>query len=129
MRAPRYDEYAYDDEVYEDEDEPVRVLTPARARSRRTRILSGLGGAIGLSFVLGLFPGLGVLWVVSLVSASSRSSATSRSCSTRPTPACTATTPSSALTPVARTVISPYTERASRYDDDEWEHDRIAAAR
>ena len=33
------------------------------------------------------------------------------------------------LTPVARTVISPYTERASRYDDDEWEHDRIAAAR
>jgi len=35
------------------------------------------------------------------------------------------------LTPVARTVIAPYPDRSSRYDDegdDGWQSDRIAAA-
>ena len=128
VRTPRFDEYGYDEEVYEDDDEPLHVLTPARARSRRTRILWGLGGAIAASFVLGLLPGLGILWAVSLIGVvalvgylalmfyASNAGLYGNDALER-------------LTPVARTVISPYAERASRYDDEGWEPDRIAAAR
>lgn len=128
VRTPRFDEYGYDDEVYEDEDEPVHVLTPARARSRRTKILWGLGGAVAASFVLGLLPGLGILWAVSLIGIvalvgylalmfyASNAGLYGNDALER-------------LTPVARTVISPYAEHAPRYDDEGWESDRIAAAR
>jgi hypothetical protein len=128
VRTPRFDEYGYDDEVYEDEDEPLHVLTPARARSRRTKILWGLGGAVVASFVFGLLPGLGMLWAVSLIGIvalvgylalmfyASNAGLYGNDALER-------------LTPVARTVISPYAERASRYDDEGWESDRIAAAR
>jgi len=128
VRSPRYDEYGYDDEVYEDEDEPLHVLTPARAKSRRAKILWGLGGAVAASFVFGLLPGLGILWAVSLIGIvalvgylalmfyASNAGLYGNDALER-------------LTPVARTVISPYAERAPRYDDEGWESDRIAAAR
>ncbi len=128
VRTPRYDEYGYDDEAYEVEDEPVHVLTPARARSRRTRILWGLGAATVASFVLGLLPGLGILWAVSLLGVvalvgylalmfyASNAGLYGNDALER-------------LTPVARTVISPYADRPPRYDDEEWAPDRVAAAR
>ena len=128
VRAPRYDEYGYDDEVYEDADEPLHVLTPAHARSRRTRILWGLGAVTVGSFLLGLLPALGVLWAVSLLGVvaltgylalmfyASNAGLYGNDALER-------------LTPVARTVISPYAERTTRYVDEEWEPGRVAAAR
>jgi hypothetical protein len=127
VRAPRYDDYGYDDERYEVEDEPLHVLTPARARARRARILWGLGAVIVASFVFGLLPGFGILWAVALLSVvaligylglmfyAANAGLYGNDALEQ-------------LTPVARTVIAPYTERVSRYDD-EWESDRVAAAR
>jgi hypothetical protein len=130
VRAPRYDEYEYDDE-FADDDEDVQVpaLSPAHAKSRRKRILIGLGATVAVTFVFGLVPGLGILWAVSLVCAvalaaylalmfyASNAGLYGNDALDR-------------LTPVARTVISPYPDRAARYDDDDgWESERIAAAR
>jgi hypothetical protein len=127
VRSPRYDEYDEHDAF--DDGGPLPVLSPANARSRRKRIIVGLSVAIGASFILGLVPALGVLWAVSLVGVialigylglmfyASNAGLYGNDELER-------------LTPVARTVISPYPDRASRYDDDDgWQSDRIAAAR
>ncbi len=128
VRAPRYDDYGYDDEREIDDEPPVRVLTPARARSRRTRILWGLAGVTVATFILGLLPDLGILWAVSLLGVvalvgylvlmfyASNAGLYGNDALER-------------LTPIARTVIAPYHERVERYDDEGWESDRIAAAR
>jgi len=129
VRAPRYDEYDYDDEFsYADDDAPLTVLSPAHARSRRKRIIIGLGAAVAVTFIFGLLPGLDLLWAGTLVCVlalagylalmfyASNAGLYGHDALER-------------LTPVARTVISPYADRAPRYDDGEWESDRIAAAR
>lgn len=131
LRAPRAEEYDYDDElVYDDEgDAAPRVLSPSRAKSRRARIVVGLGAAIVLSFVFSFLPGLSILWMVSIFAVvalvgylglmfyAANAGLYGHDALER-------------LTPVARTVISPYSDRSSRYDDDDgWESDRIAAAR
>jgi hypothetical protein len=127
VRAPRYDEYDYEDE-FEYEDAPLPALSPARAKTRRKRILVGLGAAVAATFILGLLPGFDLLWMVTLVCVlalagylalmfyASNIGLYGHDALDR-------------LTPVARTVISPYTDRAPRYDDDGWESDQIAAAR
>jgi hypothetical protein len=43
------------------------VLSPDGARVRRTRILVGIGGTIGATFLLGLLPGMTFLWAVTLL--------------------------------------------------------------
>jgi hypothetical protein len=128
VRSPRYDEYDYDEDDAFDDGGPLPGLSPEHARTRRKRIIVGLSAAIGATFILGLLPSLGVLWAVSLVGVialiaylglmfyAANAGLYGNDDLER-------------LTPVARTVISPYTDRASRYDDDGWESDRIAAAR
>lgn len=129
VRAPRHDEYDYDDEFGdEDDDAPLHVLSPVRAKTRRKRIIVGLGSLVVATFILGLLPGLGLLWAVALVGIvalagylalmfyASSAGLYGHDALER-------------LTPVARTVISPYPDRASRYDDDGWESERVAAAR
>ena len=128
VRTPRYDDYEYDDDLdYEDDEAPMRVLTPARAKSRRKRIIIGLGVTAAVTFVFGLMPSLGMLWLLTFASVlalacylglmfyASNAGLYGHDALER-------------LTPVARTVIQPYPDRASRYDD-EWESERIAAAR
>lgn len=128
VRTPRYDEYDYDDEGLEMDEPEVRVLTPSQARARRTRILWALGGVIVATFVFGLLPALGFLWAVSLLGVvalvgylclmfyASNAGLYGNDALER-------------LTPVARTVISPYADRTGRYDEEDWAPDRIAAAR
>jgi hypothetical protein len=127
VRAPRYD--AYEDVDHEADDDRLGVLTPERARTRRMRILAGLGGAIGASLLLGLVTGIAILWAITLVSVVAllgylvlmfyASSA-----------GMYGTDALAEITPVARSVVPAYAERAYRFDDDEdWEPGRIAAAR
>jgi hypothetical protein len=128
VRTPRYDEYEYEHDASEDAPEPMHVLTPARARSRRTRILWSLGGAIVASFIFGLLPGLGVLWAVSLLGLVALIGYLALMFYASNV-GLYGNDGFEQLTPVARTVISPSTERASRYDDEGWQSDRVAAAR
>lgn len=132
VRAPRHDDYDYDDELeYEDEDVPVRVLTPARARTRRKRILIGLGAVAAATLVFGMLPGLGLLWAVTLVCVLALAGYLALMFYASNT-GLYGNDALERLTPVARTVIAPYPDRSSRYDDegdDGWQSDRIAAAR
>ena len=130
LRAPRAEEYDYDDELLYDDDEDAapRALSPARAKSRRARIIAGLGASIVLSFVFSFLPGLSILWMVSILGVvalvgylglmfyAANTGLYGNDALER-------------LTPVARPVISPYSDRSSSYDVDAWESDRIAAAR
>jgi hypothetical protein len=141
VRAPRADDYedAYDegDDYDYDYDDgyghggrrrhaaPVPVLSPDRARARRTRILAGLGAAIVVSFVFGFLPSLGLLWIVTLLGVVALGAylvlmlyASNQGLYGHDSLA--------RVTPVARTVISPY---ESTRDDERWESDRVAAAR
>jgi hypothetical protein len=124
VRTPRYDDYEFEDDVV---DAPDVVLSPERAKARRTRILAGLGAAILVSFVLGLV-GMTLLWVVTLLSVialvcylglmfyASNAGMYGNDTLAR-------------VTPVARSVVTPYADRRSRVDDDEWQPERVAAAR
>ena len=107
------------------------VLSPDRARSRRTRILAGLGGAIALTFLVGLLPGMSVLWAVTLLSVVALGSylglmfyASNAGFYGHEQPV--------RSTPIARAVMPVYADTdtgyASGYDDG-WQSDRIAAAR
>ncbi|HEY8081372.1 MAG TPA: hypothetical protein VIE15_04710 [Acidimicrobiales bacterium] len=137
VRAPRYDAYEaadeddYDDYGDYDRSRPVPVLSPDRARTRRTRILYGLGGAIAGTFLVGLLPGMGVLWAVTLLSAialvgylglmyyASNAGFYGQEQLTN-------------AVPIARAVMPVYTDSDSPYGtgyDDGWQSDRIAAAR
>ena len=160
VRAPRYDEFdefdEFDDEIpatprgrhaRADRHDDVRYarrgsvdvtvgLPPERAGMRRRRILVGLGIAIAATFILGLLPGLGLLWAgtflvilaavgylglmlyasnTGLYGAASESYDTS-------------------LTPVARVVMPTFGDDAydqfdDEYDEDDWGHGQVAAAR
>jgi hypothetical protein len=124
VRTPRYDDYEYDDDLVE---APVVVLSPERAKARRTRILAGLGAAVLVSFVLGLL-GMTILWAVTLISVialvgylglmfyASNAGMYGNDTLAR-------------VTPVARSVVTPYGDHRARIDDDEWQPERIAAAR
>ena len=132
VRAPRYDEYTEDDgydEELEAIDEPVVALPAARAKARRTRIIAGLGAGVLVSFLLGLVPGLTILWVVTLVCVlalatylalmyyASNAGMYGNDALAR-------------VTPVARSVVAPYEQqRAYKEDDDGWERRRVATAR
>ena len=60
---PRYDRYDQDDRGAD----TVEGLPPEQAGQRRRRILVALGTTIAVTFVLGLFPSLGILWVVTFL--------------------------------------------------------------
>lgn len=130
VRAPRADEYA--DPRTRARHRPV-ALSPDDARARRSRILLGLGGAILGTILLGLIPGLTILWALTVLCVVGLAAYlglmyyasnvglyrahTSERTSTR--------------TPIARAVVPALHE--DRYDDDlyddDWGDERIAAAR
>jgi hypothetical protein len=125
IRSPRYE---YDDELAFDDEVPVPVLSVTRAKARRTRILAGLGAAVIVSFVFGLLPGLTILWSITLISVvaliaylclwfyASNAGMFGSDDLAR-------------VTPVARSVVTPYADRRGRYDDEGWEPERVAVAR
>jgi hypothetical protein len=131
VRAPRHDEYVeYDDEA--GFDEPVRVLPPARARARRTRIIAGLGAAILVSFLCGFFPSMGFLWAVTLIGVLALAGYLALMFYASNTGMYGNDT-FERVTPVASTVVSPYASQRGwdedEGDDEGWEPRRVASAR
>ena len=127
VRAPRLAEYDDYDE-YEEADN-VGALSPERAKVRRTRIIAGLGAAIAGSFILGLLPGMTVMWALTFIAVAAMvaylglmfyaSSAGMYGQDMQ-----------YSATPVARVVVPAFTDYDSAYDaDDGWDTGRIAAAR
>ena len=129
-RADRWeaDPWAQDDPGYEEADN-VGALSPERAKVRRTRIIAGLGAAIAGSFILGLLPGMTVMWALTFIAVAAMvaylglmfyaSSAGMYGQDMQ-----------YSATPVARVVVPAFTDYDSAYDaDDGWDTGRIAAAR
>ncbi len=131
VRTSRYDAY-HDAELAELDD--GLAMTPDQARSRRRRILLGLGGAIVGSLLLGIVSDIAVLYAVTLVSvvamlgylvlmyyASSVGMYGNDALAS--------------ITPVARSVVQVTDQRSYRFDepsydeDEDWGSQRVAAAR
>jgi hypothetical protein len=121
VRAPRATDYDERPRAHRRTD---RGLTPDRARARRARIVLGLGVAIVGTFLLGLVPGLTILWSLTVLGVVALAAYLGLMYY-----ASNAGLYGGAIerTPVARVVIPAF--RDDGYDDEGWEDDRIAAAR
>jgi hypothetical protein len=135
VRAPRARDYdqvvddGYDYDDFDDVDDVVG-LPPERAAARRRRVLVALSATIGVTFVLGLLPGLGILWAVTFLSILAMVGYLGLMLYASNTGLYGATTGHDTGTPVAR-VVMPTFQGGQQYDDydDGWDQGRVAAAR
>jgi hypothetical protein len=122
VRAPKVEDY--------DLDEPraprhATTLSRDRARVRRARILVALGAAIVGTFLLGLVPGLTIMWALTVLGVVALASYLGLMYYASNV-GLYGTTDS--RTPVARVVMPAFRDDAYALDDDDWAEDRIAAA-
>jgi hypothetical protein len=122
VRAPRARDYV-GEHVRATRDAPI--LSRDKARVRRSRILLALGGAIVGTFLLGLAPGLTILWALTVLGVVGLAGYLglmyyASNIGLYGT--------SVTRTPVARVVMPVFQDDPYALDDEDWEDDRLAAA-
>jgi hypothetical protein len=122
VRAPVAQDYV-DDEPHTPRHAPT--LSRDRARVRRSRILVALGAAIVGTFLLGLVPGLTILWALTVLGVVALAAYLGLMYYASNTGLYGATV---SRTPVARVVMPAFRDDQYGVDDDDWAEDRIAAA-